>query len=62
MEDGDEGRIRVTEKGPAGSKGPKLVCAQQRRDSNMHGGRIHQQAVNLLVKRREDKKEGSGRF
>lgn len=25
----------------------------------MHGGRIHQQAVNLLVKRREDK-EGSG--
>ena len=32
MEDGDEGKIRVMEKGPAGSKGPKLVWGFSRQD------------------------------
>lgn len=62
MEDGDEGRIRVMEKGPAESKGPKLVWAN--REGTAHAWGQNSPAGSELIGEKEgrQKKKEVGDF
>ena len=62
MEDGDEGRIRVMEKGPAGSKGPKLVWSNREGIAHAWGQNSAVGSELIGEKERRHKKKEVGDF
>lgn len=62
MEDGDEGKIRVMEKGPAGSKGPKLVWSNREGIAHAWGQNSAVGSELIGEKERRQKKEEVGDF
>ena len=62
MEDGDEGKIRVMEKGPAGSKGPKLVWSNREGIAHAWGQNPAVGSELIGEKERRQKKEEVGDF
>lgn len=62
MEDGDEGKIRAMEKGPAGSKGPKLVWSNREGIAHAWGQNSAVGSELIGEKERRQKKEEVGDF